>query len=657
MKLNPLTRMVLTEDNFAMGPKRASEDPGIFVRGVVQSMNLVSDATKITYRPRSVSDTLALISEGGYEADFQRAITDAMVLADAAVWRFDLLRAADNTLSLSDLAAINAQLTRSIEQALVLNSTAVNKTTYLRTITQILSLTDLARQSIFLESILDVLLLDQSSTYVTDYLRTAAHNVSLTDQANAGAELLRSLETVLLMDQTAEVTEEFLRAVESVLLLIDDAVLTNALLEAAASTLGLSDITTWTWDYTRDDSQDISVTDEATANLIPVCEQLDWTVIGQNPGSSEWGTLTLPAWIAYTGSDPVTHWTKYKQCYATNLTVSEPPSSNYGGAGPTGLTGGGKWRGGVLSEAGYLYHIPYDNAFVYKFDPSTNTGANLTTNHSGTRKWAGGGLGFTGNIVCAPNDATTILHINTANDAETTMGSYTGTSKWHGAYINKNGIAICAPRTSSQILAINTDSTSNDTWLSTGPTVPNLAGGVLAPDGTTIYVTPSSSTQVLKLDTRDHTNIQWNWLAGGPYGGFNEYFGGVLDDTGNIYFIPYNATAVLKVETQNSDNESTFGTLTGSAKWLTGALGHDTKIYSGFWNATTALIIRTSNDSTYNMNTWAGSNQSTCGINALPDGRLIPICANIPAIPRYYTDAGTTSREADFLLSPYWNKF
>ena len=652
MKLNPLTRMVLTESNFGMGPKRASANFTEFTRGVVQTMNLVSDATKITYRPRAAASALLLDHEGGYEADFQRVLTDAMLLADAAIWRFDFLRPAENTLVLGNTATHNWDFLRPIEQSLVLNSTAVNVTTYLRTVSQILSLTDLVREAAILESILDVLLLDHSATYVTDYLRTVESAVSLSQVAYPGAEFLRSLETIMTVDQTADVTEDFLRALENVLLLVDDAVNANILLESAASVLGLSDISLWSWDR----PQDLGVTDEATANLFTSCEQLDWTLFGENEQAPEWGTVRMPVWLGYTGASPETYWTKYKQCYVTNLTVSEPPSSNYGGAGPTGLSGSNKWRGGVLSEAGYLYHIPYNNNFVYKFDPSTNTGANLTGNYTGTLQWAGGALGFDGNIVCAPSSATSILHINTANDAETTMGTYTGSLKYHGAYVNKNGFVICAPFTSSNILAVDSRFTSNVTWASTGPTVPNLAGGQMGPDGVSLYLAPSSSTQVLKIDTTDHTNMKWNWLPGGPYGGANEYFGGVLDDTGNIYFIPYNATAVLKIETQNNDNESTFGTLTGTAKWVTGSLGHDTKIYSGFWNATTALVIRTGNDSTYNMNTWASSSASTCGVTALPDGRLIPICAGIPAVPQYYTDAGTTSREADFLLAGYWNK-
>lgn len=657
LKLDPMAQLVLSDENFQMGPRFAATGVTEIVRGVVDTMNLVSQATKITYRPRSAQSNLVLAHEGGYEADFQRAIVDAMVLADAAAWRFDFLRPIDDTLSLNSVAGYNNEFVRSIEQAMVLNSTAVNKTTFLRTLTQVLSLTDNVKQSAILESVLTILLLDHQAGFKRDFLRQVSHNLALTDSGSEVALLVRSLESVLLLDQAADVNADFVRDVSSLLTLVDDAVRVNAILEAAASVLSLTPEALVSVLFDRSSPSTLSMDDEAEATLVTACEQLDWTLIGDNPDGPQWGKALLPLTLALSrGTLPESYWTKYVQCYNSNLTVSEPPASTYGGAGPTGLSGSNKWRGGVLSEAGYLYFIPSDNVYTYKFDPSTNTGANLTTSHSGTLKWAGGALGFSGNIVCAPDDATTVLHINTSNDAETTFGTFTGTSKWHGAYLNKNGIAICAPRTSSQILAINPDSTANDVWLSTGPTAPGLACGQMAPDGVSLYVAPSSSTQVLKCNTADHTNITWDWLAGGPYGGSDEYFGMVLDDTGNIYCIPYDATAVLKIETQNGDNETTFGTITGTAKYTGGALGHDTKIYSAFWNAGNCIIIRTSNDTIYTMNTWNGSSARTCGINALPDGRLIPINANIPAIPRYYTDAGATSREADFLLSPYWNK-
>jgi hypothetical protein len=129
-----------------------------------------------------------------------------------------------------------------------------------------------------------------------------------------------------------------------------------------------------------------------------------------------------------------------------------------------------------------------------------------------------------------------------------------------------------------------------------------------------------------------------------------------LEPGGDIYGIPYNATAVLKIETGNNDYESTFGTLTGNAKYVGGALSHDTRIYSGFWNTTNAIGIRTGNDTVFTFTTFAGGGSNeTCGCIAVPDGRIIVIPADITAVPKYDTDA-STSREPDFVLSPYWNK-
>lgn len=634
LKLDPMARLVLAEDSrFEMGPRtqrRLTE----YVRGVVDTMNLVSDATKITYRPRSAQSNLALAHEGGYNVDFQRALVDAMVLADAAAWRFDFLRPIEDTLVLTDDISHVTDFNRSLEQSLVLSSTAVTVTTYLRTLTQTLSLTDLVRQTEYLRSLLDVLLLDHQAGVKVEYLKAVVDNLGITDTTAEKMEFARALESVLSVGQAATVNGDFVRNITSLLTLVDDPEIHKEALRSAAHALNLTEQAIDIWTFERPPTHAMSVTDSAVATLIGACDNVEW-----DDGMSD------------------TIFGKHVACYRTNLTVSEPPSNNYGGAGPTGLTGNDKWRGGVLSEAGYLYFIPFSNAFTYKFDPSTNTGANLTTNHTGTKKWAGGALGFSGNIVCAPNDATTVLHINTANDYEQTYGSFTGTAKWHGAYLNADGYAICAPRSSRDVLALDPDDTGNS-WTSSNvmPLGSDYACGQMGADGYTLYLAPSSSVNAAKLNTTNHQSITLTTLSGGPYGGFNDYFGMVMDDTENIYCIPYNATAVLKIETGNSDNETTFGTLTGTAKYVGGALGHDTKIYSAFWNAGNCVIIRTSNDTTYTMNTWNSNSRRTCGITALPDGRIIPVNSNIPAIPRYYTDAGTIARDDSLLLSPYWNK-
>jgi hypothetical protein len=634
LKLDPMARLVLADARFEMGPRFAATNVTEYTRGVVDTMNLVSQATKVSLRPRSAENTLLLAQQGGYQADFQRALVNAMVLADAAAWRFDFLRPIENTIALSQDLDYLTDFNRSLEDSLVLNSTAVTITTYLRTLEQTLSLTHLARQTEYLRSLLDVLLLDHQSGVKVEYLKAVVDNLGITDTTTEKRDFARALESVLSASQSATVNGDFVRDVTSLLLIVDDPVVHKEALRAAAHALALTEQAIDIWTFDRPPSHAMSVTDNAVATLIGACDNVEW-----DDGMSD------------------TIYGKHVACYRTNLSISEPPSSNYGSAGPTGLTGADKWRGGVLSEAGYVYFIPFTNAFTYKFDPSTNTGANLTTNHTGTAKWAGGALGLSGNIVCAPNNATTVLHINTSNDAETTFGTFTGTNKWHGAYLNADGYAICAPRQSRDILALDPDDTGNS-WTSSTvmPLGADYACGQMGPDGYSLYVVPSSSVNVAKLDTTNHQSITYSALSGGPYGGSNEYFGAVMDDTENIYCMPYNATAVLKIETGNSDNESTFGTLTGTAKYVGGALGHDTKIYSAFWNAGNCVIIRTSNDTVYTMNTWNSNSRRTVGCVAIPDGRIIVVNGNIPAIPRYYTDAGTTARDDSLLLSPYWNK-
>lgn len=656
--LNPMSRLILTDENFTMGPKRAAREVTEFARGVVHTMNLISDGSAVTYRPVNIQHELFLASTGGYIADIRRVLIDAMLLNSAATWRFDFLRPVEDQILLTDAANGQFDFNRSLEQSMVLNSLAVTTTTYLRTLSQLLSLTDLARQTVAMESVLDILLLDHQSELIHVFVVNVAQTLSLTSESSDDVRFVRAIDTILSMSQTAEVDTVFLRAVEDLLLLVDDAERFNALVNSATSTLALTPNVLDTWVFRRPDERTLSLSSTVNDGYIAVCDQLDWTQIGYDyTNDPQYGkeTARFPMQLGSHSSSNVNHWIKYYQCWYTNLQTSEPPTPTYGGAGPTGFGATNKWRGAFLSTAGYVYFVPYSSTNTYKFDPSNNTGSNLTTTHTGNLKWAGGGLGFNGNAICAPYNSTTVLHINTSNDAETTFGSFTGNFKWSGVYVNKNGWAICAPRMSSQILAVNPDSTSNDVYLSTGPTTPDMAGGQLAADGVTLYVCPTTSLSVLKCNTANHQSITWSWLKG-SYTGTNKWFGMAMDVTGNIYCVPYNSTNVLKIQTQNNDYESTFGTLTGNEKWVTAVLSHDSRIYTGYWNAINALVIRTADDTTFTFNTFNGGNSETCGIIAIPDSRLIVVPNDISAIPHYLPDA-SSAREEDFLLSPYWNKF
>lgn len=629
-----------------------------FARGVVQTMNLISDGTAVTHRPVNIQDELFLASTGGYIADLRRVLIDAMILNHAASWRFDFLRPVSDSLSLTDNGVGVFDFNRTLEQSMVLNSLAVTTTTYLRTVSEILSLTDLVRQTEVLEAILDILLLDHQSELIHVFVVNVANALNLTSESSSNVRFIRALDNIMSISQTAEVDAVFLRSVEDILLLVDDAERFNALIYGATSTLALTPDVLDTWIFRRPDSRTLSLSSTVNDGYLAVCDQLDWTQIGYTyTNDPQYGkeTAKFPIQLGSHSSSNVNNWIKYYQCWYTNLQTSEPPTPTYGGAGPGGWGATNKWRGGFLSTAGYVYFVPYSSPNTYKFDPSTNTGSNLSTTHTGNLKWAGGGLGHDGNAICAPYNATTVLHINTSNDNETTFGTYTGNFKWSGVYVNKNGWAICAPRMSSQILAVNPGSTSNDAYLSTGPTTPDMAGGQLGADGVTLYVCPTTSTSVLKCNTTNHQSITWSWLKG-SYTGTNKWFGMAMDVTGNIYCVPYNSTNVLKIQTQNNDYESTFGTFTGNEKWVTAALSHDSRIYTGYWNAINALVIRIADDTTFTFNTFNGGNSETCGIIAIPDSRLIVIPNDISALPHYLPDA-SSDREEDFLLSSYWNKF
>ena len=74
----------------------------------------------------------------------------------------------------------------------------------------------------------------------------------------------------------------------------------------------------------------------------------------------------------------------------------------------------------------------------------------------------------------------------------------------------------------------------------------------------------------------------------GSLSGSNKWLGGVLAPNGCIYGIPRNSTTVLKID-PSDDSVSTFGSLSGSNKWSSGVLAPNGCIY-GIPNNSTAVL-------------------------------------------------------------------
>ena len=76
----------------------------------------------------------------------------------------------------------------------------------------------------------------------------------------------------------------------------------------------------------------------------------------------------------------------------------------------------------------------------------------------------------------------------------------------------------------------------------------------------------------------------------GSLSGSDKWIGGVLAPNGMIYGIPLNSTTVLKID-PTTDTVSTFGSLSGTAKWVGGVLAPSGMIYGIPYSSTTVLKI------------------------------------------------------------------
>lgn len=636
--LNPLTVKILGQKPFGLGPKAATGNATEFVRGVVETMNLVHATTRISYRPQTITEDILLASESGYNADRERAIFDALLLADAAIWRFDFLRPVDDTITLSGDATLYRWFFRSLEEALVLNSTVVNKHSFFVQVANVLSLTHNARQTLLVETILDILLLEHNSTFVKDFLRAAEHNLSLTATATQGSTFIKALTDVILFDQSATLTADFIRAATDLLLIVDDAqgsVFVEAILKSLTDLLLMNDEALKSLAFSRDDTRTLNIAQAASGTINAACDRIDYTLIG------------------------TTYWPSYQACIQNKAgsTANYTETCNYMGGSSLG-TGFGKWRGGVLAPNGYIYCCPYNSTQALKIDPSGNSAAVIGSTHSGSLKWSGGCLGFTDNIItCCPWSATTVLLIDTDDDTTNTIISgLTGGEKYSSAVVNKEGYAYFVPYDSTNIMYVNTANRGDYGEASTGLTgADKFAGGCIAPDGYDLVCIPASKTKVSVFDTSNSINIIAKPEPDEDIGA-SKWYGCVLTENNYIYAAPFNYGKFLKIDCTDNYSRTTFGTISGTDRYVGCAFAANQKIYCAPFSANAVLVLETNNSDNYyetittpNLtNKWIGAVTGEDGKVYLPPGRA----EYAGVIDTDSVNAPTTN----ILRSPYFNK-
>jgi hypothetical protein len=119
----------------------------------------------------------------------------------------------------------------------------------------------------------------------------------------------------------------------------------------------------------------------------------------------------------------------------------------------------------------------------------------------------------------------------------------------------------------------------------------------------------------------------------GPLTGSAKWRGGV--ETGSkVYGIPYDSPRVLKIDPA-TERVKTFGAVgTGLGKWAGGALAANVRIYCAPYNAESVLVITPSTDTTYELGSTTGGVGSARwrGIVAAPNGKLYCIPAGARSV-------------------------
>ncbi len=210
----------------------------------------------------------------------------------------------------------------------------------------------------------------------------------------------------------------------------------------------------------------------------------------------------------------------------------------------------------------------------------------------------------------------------------------TSATKWAGGVLATNGKIYGIPWDEWKVLEIDpatgtaskmdhANITGGDKWM----------GGVLAPTGI-IYGIPHSSSKILRIipasgavSTIDMTDSSTSaYLANAT--DTAKYSSGILAPNGKIYGIPYSATNVLVLNSITeavSTISNTNDILTGTRKWKGGVVAPNGKIYCFPYDSENILVIDTSNDtlSTIDVTSTAGSANKKYGRGVMgPSGKI-----------------------------------
>jgi len=252
-----------------------------------------------------------------------------------------------------------------------------------------------------------------------------------------------------------------------------------------------------------------------------------------------------------------------------------------------------KWQGGVLSDRGIIYGIPYVATGILRINP-TNGQVSTLTGSTITNFYIGGVVAQNGLVVSASGGAATslsILLIDTTNETYREQSITNGTAgiTFNGACLAPNGWVYFTPESNDIVGAYNPSTKEYKEFpvpTSTGTSNKYDGGGILTPDGKICFI-PRSSSKVLLYDPISNKG---ELIGDDLTATTNKWRCGVLGPDGYIYGIPYSSTQILKVDWKTKTTKL-FENVAGTTKFAGGVLAPNGNIYGVTYSSDTILQI------------------------------------------------------------------
>lgn len=334
----------------------------------------------------------------------------------------------------------------------------------------------------------------------------------------------------------------------------------------------------------------------------------------------------------------------------------------------------GSWQGGSLAESGFIYGAPASASTILKIDTSNDAITEFGNVGAGSQKWLGSVFcSKNKKIYCAPFNATTILVIDTSNDSfyffdtsgvqGTNSGNLTGSFKWSGIWVGMDGNLYCMPFDATSVMVITPGATAGTdviSFIDTSGPISGISGNLSGLDtwdaGQAYKEFIYGSPSTAQNCLKINTKLKSCSLIGSLSVGVNKYSICSLGRNSKIYFYGYNNNDILRLDPA-TDTFSNFGTLNGPGSSL--ILGQmtlpDGKIYLMGKPTSNSFILDPNIESITSVGVNPLTSQSIGLVQASNGAGYAMPFGNNKVMKVYYT--GTFTMDANFLFSYYVGKY